>query len=254
MSVLKLDDLYKEILNNLSDLVVILDKKTKEYLYYNLAVESLLKKIKVDFADLLYKDNCILDNKIYQIKTIEINDFLVLILSLKTEGYTDNETGLLNINGFYLKFEQIYSYFYRIKKNLIFSLIEIDNFYNLIKNLDYNEVLFITKKIGNIISSSIRSNIDIVGRFYQDIFVLCLIDVDKEKAIKIINRIKNNIYKYSINNLDFILNISSLSKLIKPNTQNSSEIFNEFNNIINLVLQRLYFEKKLYTGFNKIID
>ncbi len=249
-----LNELYLDILNNINDLVVILDKRTKEYIYYNNTVENLLKKIKIDFTELAYKDNCVLDNRIYQVKTIEINDSIVLILSLKTEGYIDNETNLLNINGFYLKFEQIYSYLYRTKKNIILSLIEVDNFYNLIKNLNYNELLFITKKIGDIIYSSIRSNIDIIGRFYQDIFILALIDVDKEKAIKIINRIKNNIYKYSINNLDFILNISSISKLIKPNSQRSSEIFQEFNDTTNLILQKLSIEKKISNGFNKIID
>ncbi|MGB9638796.1 MAG: GGDEF domain-containing protein [bacterium] len=254
MSNLKIDDISNQILNNISDLVVILDKKTKEYIYYNDIVDKLLKKVKIDFVDLIYKDNCILNNKIYKIKAIENDNYIVLILSLKDEGYTDNETGLLNVNGFYLKFEQIYSYFYRTKKSLILSLIEIDNFYNLIKDLNYSELLFITKKIGDIIYSSVRNNVDIVARFYEDIFVLCLIDVDKEKALKIINRIRNNIYKYSINNLDFILNISSISKIIKPTTQKTSEIFDIFNNNINLILQRLSIEKKLSTGFNKIID
>lgn len=254
MSNIKIDDICKEVVNNINDLVVILDKKTKEYIYYNDIVDNLLKNIKIDFVDLIYKDNCILNNKIYKIKTIENDDFIILILSLGTEGYVDNETGLLNVNGFYLKFEQIYSYFYRTKKTLILSLIEIDNFYNLIKNLNYNELLFITRKIGDIIYSSVRSNIDIIGRFYKDIFILCLVDVDQVKSLKIINRIKNNIYKYSINNLDFILNISSISKVIRPTTQKTSEIFDIFNNNINSILQRLSIEKKISSGFNKIIE
>lgn len=254
MKNIKFDELAIEILNNLGDLVVILDSKTKEYLYYNIATEELLSRIKIDFVDLIYKNSCVLDNMIYDIKTIEKDGNIILVLTPKVEGYSDNETGLLNINGFYLKFEQIYSYFVRAKKNLVVAVLEIDNMYNLLKNLNYSDFLFVTKKVGNIIFSSVRTNIDIVGRFYQDIFVLCLVDLSKENTLKVINRIKNNIYKYSVNELNLILTVSSISKVLKPWTQKSSDIFEEFNNILNSMLQILASEKKISIGFNKILD
>lgn len=35
-----LSEIYVEILNNINDLVVILDKRTKEYIYYNNVVQE----------------------------------------------------------------------------------------------------------------------------------------------------------------------------------------------------------------------
>lgn len=169
------------ILNSINTPIVIINEKTQEYEWMNDTAKHIIQNLKIHFHD--YNPQFIINNQLYNINTIKIEDNKkALILELINQSFIDNETELLNFQGFFIKYETLYNIMLRKKKNFYISLIEIDMFENLIKNFSYEEVIKISRKIASIIKSKIRNNIDIISKYNPNNFLLLTTEVDKEKT------------------------------------------------------------------------
>ncbi|MCS6955071.1 MAG: diguanylate cyclase [Candidatus Calescibacterium sp.] len=248
-----MEKIFENILNSINTPIVIINKKTREYEWTNQKAQEIIQKIKIDFEH-LKNQQTIINNEIYKTSILNLNnDQYAVILEPISNSFIDNETELLNFKGFFIKYETIYSLLYRKKKNLSISLIEIDKFDNIVKNFSYEEAIKVSKKIAEIIKGKIRNNIDVISRYNPNIFLLSLIEVDKNKILKILERIQKSILDYFKKEYQFIITISIVSEEINPQMQSSENILQELNSHIQNLLYKMEYEKKIKQNFIIII-
>ncbi|MCS7243608.1 MAG: diguanylate cyclase [Candidatus Calescibacterium sp.] len=248
-----MEKIFENILNSINTPIVIVNKKTREYEWINQKAQEIIQKIKLDF-EYLKNQQTIINNEIYKTSILNLNDDqYAVILEPISNSFIDNETELLNFKGFFIKYETIYSFLYRKKKNLSISLIEIDKFDNIVKNFSYEEAIKVSKKIAEIIKSKIRNNIDVISRYNHNIFLMSLIEIDKSKLLKILERIQKSILEYFKREYQFIITISIVSEEISPQMQSSENILEELNSHIQSLLYKMEYEKKIKQNFIIII-
>lgn len=246
--------ILEKIINSINTPIVIINNLTKEYEWLNEKAKKIIENLKIDF-DYLNTNQTIIDNQLYQITNLELeNNKKAIILEPSNQAFIDNETELLNFKGFFIKYETIYSILRRKKKNLAIAIVEIDRFDNLIKNLNYQETIKISKKIAEIIKNKIRNNIDIISRYSSQSFLLAIVEVEKEKLQKILERIQKSVIEFFKKEQPFILTTSITSTYIYPQLQKSEEILQELQEKIKRILYTLEYEKKIKQNFIYIID
>lgn len=233
--------------------VVIINNKTKEYEWTNQKAEQILNKLRIDFED-IKSNQTIIDNKLYNVLRISLdNNKQVIIFEPINQSFIDNETNLLNFKGFFLKYETIYFITKRKKKSIALIITEIDKFDNIIKILSYDEAIKISKKIAEIIKSKIRNNIDIISKYNSNSFLISLVEVDRNKIEKIMERIQKSIIDYFTKEHPFILTVSMVCTEIKPSLNNPEKILEEVEKTIQKLLFTMEYEKKIKQNFITII-
>ncbi len=112
--------------------------------------------------------------------------------TLKELAYRDELTGCLNYRFIIELFKREISQSKRNNKEMIVIMLDLDNFKTVNDHFGHmmgNEVL---KWFANILKISVR-NLDIVGRYGGDEFLLILPECSLPQAVSILGRIKNNI-------------------------------------------------------------
>ncbi|MEN3014729.1 MAG: GGDEF domain-containing protein [bacterium] len=246
---MQIHEYLEKIINNLNIPIVIINQKTKEYEWMNNKALEIMQTTKIDFQE-LKKTNVILNSQLYQLKQINLEkEKQAIILEPINESFIDNETELLNFRGFFIKYETLYSILKRKKKEFALALIEIDEFENLVNRFSYHQAVSIFFKISEILKSKIRQNIDILSRFNIKCFLLFLSEVDMGKTHKILNRLQKSVLEYCKRDFPFILTISVVSTIIQPSLQDSNQIMEELNNLIQKLMYTMEYEKKLKQNF-----
>lgn len=84
------------------------------------------------------------------------------------------------------------------KNPLSIAMIDVDNFKNINDTYGHNAGDVIIKKLGQILSTSIRNDTDWAARYGGDEFLICLPNTDNKKAYKVLERIRKNVEKINI--------------------------------------------------------
>lgn len=84
------------------------------------------------------------------------------------------------------------------KNPLSIAMIDVDNFKNINDTYDHNAGDVIIKKLGQILSTSIRNDTDWAARYGGDEFLICLSNTDNKKAFKVLERIRKTVEKVNI--------------------------------------------------------
>jgi len=241
----------KNILNTINIPIVIINTQTKEYEWLNDKANEITKNLIVDFSSLLQNiSQTIINNTLYKIKTINLNTVKkILILEPILQDFIDYETNLLTFKGLFLKYETLYSLLSRRKKELVIAILEIDKFENILKTYSYQEALKLTQKIADIIKTKIRDNVDLISRYTINTFILVLSEVEKAKALKILERIQKSILDFSKNQNPYIITASCVAQTIKPSSQKSNLILSELEKTIEKLTQTLEYNKKTKQNF-----
>ncbi|MCS7165020.1 MAG: diguanylate cyclase [Candidatus Calescibacterium sp.] len=248
-----MEKIFETILNSINVPILIINKKTREYEWTNHKAQEIIEKIKVDLTH-FNDQQMIINNDMYKLRVISLdNNLESLILEPTINSFLDYETELLNFKGFFIKYETIYSFLCRKKKKLSISIIQIDRFENVIKNFSYEEAIKLSKKVAEIIKNRVRNNIDVISRYGTNLFVLLLVEIDKNKTSKILERIQKSILDYFKKEYQFIITISIASTEIEPSIQNSAVILEELQNVIQNLLYRMEYERKTRDNFILII-
>ncbi|MFN3477889.1 MAG: GGDEF domain-containing protein [bacterium] len=246
---MKIENTFQFILDNLDTPIIIINEKTKEYEWLNKKAQEIIEKFQIHPEENI-SSKLIADNKLYRIKNLKLqNENKVIILEIDAQNFIDNETELLNFQGFFIKYETLYFLLSRKKKNFYISLINIDQFENLIKNFSYYETLNLSKKIASIIKSKIRNNIDILSKYDINCFLLLLTEVDEQKNIKILERLQKAVIDYFKKEYSYILTVSIVSLEINPSLKENTAIFEDLQNKIQKLLKTLEYQRKIKVNF-----
>ncbi|WP_313755777.1 diguanylate cyclase [Tissierella sp.] len=197
----------------------------------NLSIDSTIPYTSGDYF--IYIDRFYIYGQIYYIITISSNSSKCYSCS---KVLIDDVTGLYNrsyweqINGEvqnYLSF-----------KDLFLILIDIDNLKKINDSYGHLEGDKAIKVVGQAIQKSIKRN-DIGIRYGGDEFIVLLLNQDKDRADKVIKKIRREIYKQSVEeNIDIQVSTGIASNV------NSCDI----EDIIRIADKDLYKEKKLKKG------
>lgn len=244
-----MENAYQFILDNLDTPVIIINEKTKEYEWLNKKAQELIEKFQIHPEEST-SSKLIANNQLYKIKSFKLeNERRVIILEIETQSFIDNETELLNFQGFFIKYETLYLISARKRKNFYISLVNIDQFENIIKNFPYYEAMNLSKKIASIIKSKIRNNIDILSKYDMGCFLLLLTEVDEEKNIKILERLQKAVIDYFKKEHSYILTVSIVSREVNPLLRDTNAIFEDLQNKIQKLLEVLEYQRKLKANF-----
>lgn len=243
------ENIYQLIFNNLDTPIIILNEKTREYEWLNTKAQEIIEKFGIHPEE-TPSSKLIINNQLYIVKILKLeNERKVIILEIDKQNFMDYETELLNFQGFFIKYETLYFLLARKKKNFYISLINIDQFENLIKNFPYPEVINLSKRIASIIKSKVRNNIDILSKYDISSFLLLLTEVDEEKNIKILERLQKAVIDYFKKEHSYILTVSIVSCEINPSFRNVTAIFEDLQNKIQQLLKTLYYQNKIKANF-----
>jgi len=84
------------------------------------------------------------------------------------------------------------------KNPLSIAMIDVDHFKSINDTYGHNAGDIIIKKLGQILSNSIRNDTDWAARYGGDEFLICLPNTDNKKAYKVLERIRKNVEKINI--------------------------------------------------------
>lgn len=146
---------------------------------------------------------------------------------LKEMAMKDSLTGLYNHGLLIELFEKEFSRHNRMKKNISFVMIDIDNFKGINDNFGHLTGDMVLREVSNIILKSIRIG-DIAGRYGGEEFSIVLCDVDKEKSFSICERIRENIENFNFStddkSIDVTVSIGICFKNIEDNISSTEMI------------------------------
>ncbi len=117
--------------------------------------------------------------------------------TIKINAIHDDLTGLLNYRAFMKRCEEEISRATRFNQKLVLVVIDIDAFKQVNDNFGHEFGNMVLKDISSIFKNSVR-NIDVVGRYGGEEFIIILVDTDKDKSQIITQRIVDNIANYPI--------------------------------------------------------
>lgn len=106
---------------------------------------------------------------------------------------TDDLTGLYNYRHFYKTLESELARMRRQKTNLSLVMLDLDNFKRYNDRYGHLEGDKVLRKIGEIVSRSIRSNVDSGYRYGGDEFAILLIGASIDQALAIAERVRSSI-------------------------------------------------------------
>lgn len=146
---------------------------------------------------------------------------------LKEMAMKDSLTGLYNHGLLIELFEKEFSRHNRMKKNISFVMIDIDNFKGVNDNFGHLTGDMVLREVSNIIINSIRKG-DIAGRYGGEEFSIVLCDIDKEISFSICERIRENIENFNFStddkSIDVTVSIGICFKNIEDNISSTEMI------------------------------
>ena len=143
----------------------------------------------------------------YEIACVKIMCSFISAILLKTQfkhqAEYDNLTGLFNSGKIKQKVQATLNR-YKRKPNSVSCIVmgDIDFFKKVNDNYGHIQGDLVLRKIGNILSNSIRDVFDSVGRYGGEEFLLILDDTNKAGAFQIIERIRKIIEKTKFEQID----------------------------------------------------
>jgi len=131
-------------------------------------------------------------------------------------------------------------------QHLSIAMIDIDNFKQINDIYGHNAGDIIIKKVGRILSNNIRDDVDWVGRYGGDELLVCLKNVDNDKAYKILERIRKFIDSNDFKVEDKKIHITASFGLCTVKDKEISAV-----DLIKLADEKLYEAKN--QGRNKLV-
>lgn len=127
-------------------------------------------------------------------KNREINKLNMLFKNLSV---TDSLTGIANRRALDEYLSGNWSLYRKSKMPISFVMIDIDYFKNYNDNYGHPKGDKVLEKVSNEIKNSCR-NSDFVARYGGEEFIIIMLNTDKQEAINVVSRIKENVYNLNI--------------------------------------------------------
>lgn len=157
---------------------------------------------------------------------IVIGIIILILLLIKNQrslvhlSHTDSLTGLSNRHHFMEVAQEEFEKAKRLSLDLTIIMIDIDNFKQINDTHGHLEGDKVIKNVANAIKKNIR-NIDYVGRYGGEEFIVMLLNSTSNEANEVSNRVK----KYSLDNIDEIKFTSSFGiSEIAPKDENIDDV------------------------------
>lgn len=128
-------------------------------------------------------------------KNKEVNKLNKLFKSLSV---TDSLTGIPNRRALDEYLAGNWALYRKTQMPISFVMIDIDCFKNYNDNYGHPQGDIVLEKVSNGIKSSCR-NSDFLARYGGEEFTIIMLDTDKDEALMVVERIKENIYNLNIN-------------------------------------------------------
>ncbi len=151
---------------------------------------DILWKIK----ELLQKRKQLLEKELEQFKK-EIQSLKEKVIKMLNIVNLDPLTQVLSRVSFLRSLQEALERFYKFKVKFSFCLIDVDYFKKINDTYGHLAGDLVLRKIGEILKSSLRGK-DLVGRYGGEEFGIILLDIDKEEAKKVVERIRKNVEKH----------------------------------------------------------
>lgn len=120
---------------------------------------------------------------------------------LKHMTTTDKLTNVLSRKYFEVQLDSLIDKYNRYQGNFSLLMLDIDNFKGINDNYGHLKGDEVLSLVGNEVKSSIRIT-DLVGRYGGEEFIVILLDTSIKEGIKVAEKIRHNIEKLSIPNID----------------------------------------------------